>query len=176
MLLSACAPAPAESADAQPPSADGPALPVAQQAAGIPDGCLPASVDGEWVETGRTADAGATYLMLEPAGDGADPIFNPVVARLAGGTCESYLMWVTDGGSDTDMVPPGRDAMNRLLDGSFAWHAAQSGGVEAYADIQREYNGGVLNECPPDEDLGACILTWMAERFRAAGVEVGIDS
>ncbi len=113
--------------------------------------------------------------MAEPSDGGAIADFNPAVARISNGACESYLLYETDSGSDTDVRPPSMDAMNQLLDGSFAWHAEQSGGVEAYADVQRAYNNGALNECPPGEDLGPCLEPWLALRFRGAGVEVGSD-
>lgn len=183
-VLSACTPAPGESAGAQTPIP----MQAAERVPGQPsqsgdpvlpaelDSCLPPTYAGPWVETGRATDGNATYVMVEPSDEGATAGFNPVVARLADGACESYLMYVTDAGSDTDVAPPSLDAMNQMLDGSFAWHVAQSGGAQAYADVQREFNGGVLNECSPDDDIGPCIATWIALRLRESGVEVGADS
>lgn len=176
-FASGCTSPPAEAPDASHSGEQAPAAP-AETGGTLPAdlaACALPTTGSPWVETGRADDAGATYVMLESSESGAAAEFSPAVARLSGGACESYLMYATDGSSDTDVAPPSTDAMNRMLDGSFAWHVAQSGSAQAYADVQREFNGGVLNECPPDEDLGPCIGSWLALRFRGAGVEVGAD-
>lgn len=182
-LLPGCAPTPARSGGSQPATSVQPAGSPTSSPTGVWADVLPADVavcapppnETPWIETGRTTDAGTTYAIIEPSDSVKSGLFAPAIVRLSGGTCESYVMYETDGGSDTDVTPPSPDAMDRLLDGSFAWRVAQSGSVQAYADAERAFNGGLLDECPPDEDLGPCVVPWLALRFRGAGIDVGVD-
>ena len=136
--------------------------------------CAPPPVGSPWTETGRASDGADTVVLLEPGGAGRSPEWDPAVLRISGDTCTGYVVFETDSGSDSSVRPPSEAAWDELVDESFAWHVAQSGGVEAYADIQRAYVGGALVECPPDDDLGPCLQSWLAQRFRTAGVEVAM--
>lgn len=134
--------------------------------------CAPTPVGSPWTETGRASDGGDTVVLVEPGDAGRSAEWDPAVLRLSGDACEGYIVYETDSGSDSGVRPPGEAAWEELVDESFAWHVRQSGGVEAYADIQRAYTGRALAECPPDDDLGPCLHAWLASRFRRAGVEV----
>ena len=133
--------------------------------------CAPPASGVPWAEVARLDDDGNTYVLLEHADAGASASFDSAVVLLAEGGCEYEIVSGPGSGARSEMRRPSDDAWDELVDGSFTWHVAQSGGVEAFADVQRRAHGGTFAECAPGEER-ACVPTWLALRFRRAGVDV----
>lgn len=117
-------------------------------------------------------DDGSTYVFLEHADAGPSATFDSAVVLLAEGGCEYEIVSGPGSDSPSTMRRPSDGAWDELVDGSFTWHVNQSGGVEAFADVQRQAHGGALAECASGDVPDTCVPTWLALRFRRAGVEV----
>lgn len=134
--------------------------------------CAPPATGAPWAEVARADDGGNMYVLLEHADAGASTDFSLAVVLLAEGGCEHEVVSGPGAGASSAMRRPSDEVWDELVDGSFTWHVNQSGGVEAFADVQRRAHGGTLAECAPGADPDTCVPTWLALRFRRAGVDV----
>lgn len=160
------APAPETSA---PRARDAPAagpLDPAVAACAPPDGGRP------WTETGRADDDGHVYVFLEHADAGASADFSLAAVMLADGRCEGEIVSGPGAPTVSRMRIPGDGVWASLVDKSFAWHVAESGGVEPFATVLKNAYGGTLSECAPGADGEACAPAWLSERLERAGVAV----
>lgn len=152
--------------DAPTPPGDAAPLPARLAACAPPAPSL-------WAEAARTTEGADTLLYLERPDVPPTTEWDPAILRLSAGGCRGYRIYETDSEpSDATVTPPSEAAWEALLDQAFAWHVRRAGSVEALADRFRADVADPLEECPPDDDLGPCLMTDWAERFRRAGVAV----
>lgn len=134
--------------------------------------CAPPDGGRPWTETGRVDDDGHVYVSLEHADAGASADFSLAAVMLTGGRCEGEVISGPGAPAISRMRIANDTAWASLVDQSFNWHVAQSGGALPFADILRAAYGS-LAECAPGQDAGTCAPTWLAVRLRRAGVDVG---
>lgn len=135
--------------------------------------CAPPDGGRPWAETGRADDEGYVYVFLEHADAGASADFSLAVVMLVDGRCEGEIVSGPGAPAFSKMRIPKDDGLwPSLVDKSFAWHVAESGGTERFAAILRRSYGGRLVECEPLQDPATCALPWVADRLRDAGIAV----